>query len=116
MTSPTLVYKILAAADDERARELGHTDTDLDAQDGYVHLSSSDQVAETLRLHYAGQAGVQLYEFDTGTLGGDMKWEKSRGGDLFPHLYGKLALSDAKRHWSLERDDKGNPVLPEELG
>lgn len=115
MMLDTPVYKILSAADDERARELGHTDTDLDARDGYVHLSSKDQVAETLRLHYAGQHGVSLYEFIAERLGGDVKWEASRGGDLFPHLYGTLRLSDAQRRWTLETDDQGNPVLPEEV-
>ncbi|WP_300394991.1 DUF952 domain-containing protein [Henriciella sp.] len=111
----TPLYKILSAQDDERARELGHTDTDLDARDGYVHLSSKAQVAETLQLHYAGQHGVQLYEFAAERLGGDVTWEESRGGQLFPHLYGTLRLSDAQRHWTLETDDEGNPRLPEDL-
>ena len=115
MMLETPVYKILSAADDERARELGHTDTDLDAADGYVHLSSKDQVAETLRLHYAGQHGVQLYEFASERLGGNVKWEESRGGQRFPHLYGTLRLSEATRHWTLETDDEGNPRLPKEL-
>ena len=115
MMLDTPVYKILSAQDDARAREHGHTDTDLDARDGYVHLSSGDQVAETLRLHYAGQHGVRLYEFSAERLGGNVKWEESRGGDLFPHLYGTLRLSDAQKQWTLETDDDGNPVLPEEI-
>lgn len=115
MMLDTPVYKILSAQDDERARKLGHSDTDLDARDGYVHLSSKDQVAETLRLHYAGQHGVRLYEFSAEKLGGDVKWEESRGRDLFPHLYGTLRLSAAQRQWTLETNDKGSPVLPEEL-
>ena len=115
MILETPVYKILSAADADRARALGHTDTGLDARDGFVHLSSRDQVAETLRLHYAGQHGVQLYEFASGRLGGNVKWEASRGGDLFPHLYGTLRLSDAARSWTLETGPDGNPRLPEEL-
>ena len=99
----TPLYKILSAQDDERARELGHTDTDLDARDGYVHLSSKAQVAETLQLHYAGQHGVQLYEFAAERLGVDVTWEESRGGQLFPHLYGTLRLSDGRRLQSLNR-------------
>jgi uncharacterized protein (DUF952 family) len=115
MMLDTPVYKILSADDDVRARECGHTDTDLDARDGYVHLSSRDQVADTLRLHYAGHAGVQLYQFSAERLNGEVKWEKSRGGDLFPHLYGTLRLSDAEKQWTLDTDDHGNPVLPEGL-
>ncbi|WP_084399193.1 DUF952 domain-containing protein [Henriciella aquimarina] len=115
MIIETHVYKILSANDDARARELGHTDTDLDARDGYVHLSSKEQVAETLGLHYAGQSGVHLYEFVSESLGGNVKWEESRGGQLFPHLYGTLRLSDARRHWALDTGPDGNPVLPEAL-
>lgn len=115
MLIETLVYKILSAADHARAVELGHTDTDLDARDGYVHLSTRDQVGETLSLHYAGQSGVHLYEFVAERLGGEVKWEESRGGQLFPHLYHTLRLSEAKRHWALAADEAGNPVLPEAL-
>ena len=99
MMLDTPVYKILSAQDDARAREHGHTDTDLDARDGYVHLSSGDQVAETLRLHYAGQHGVRLYEFSAERLGGNVT----------------LRLSDAQKQWTLETDNDGNPVLPEEI-
>ena len=67
----------------ERARELGHTDTDLDARDGYVHLSSKDQVAETLRLHYAGQHGVSLYEFTAERLGGDVSERGPRAAEVW---------------------------------
>lgn len=115
MLIETFVYKILGAEDQARAAKLGHTDTDLDARDGYVHLSSKDQVGETLALHYAGQSGVHLYEFAAEHLGGDVKWEESRGGQLFPHLYGTLRLTDARRHWALETGPDGNPVLPEAL-
>ena len=115
MLIETHVYKILGAEDQARAAKLGHTDTDLDARDGYVHLSAAAQVGETLALHYAGQSGVHLYEFVAERLGGNVKWEESRGGQLFPHLYGTLRLSDAKRHWALETDASGNPVLPEGL-
>lgn len=115
MLIETLVYKILSAGDHARAVEYGHTDTDLDARDGYVHLSTKDQVCETLALHYAGEAGVHLYEFAAERFGGAVKWEESRGGRLFPHLYDTLRLSEARRHWALENDADGNPVLPEVL-
>ncbi|WP_300378054.1 DUF952 domain-containing protein [Henriciella sp.] len=115
MIIETHVYKILGADDHARAVELGHTDTDLDAVDGYVHLSAKDQVRETLALHYAGHDGVHLYEFIAERLGGHVKWEESRGGQLFPHLYDTLRLSEATRHWVLAQDSDGLPELPEAL-
>jgi uncharacterized protein (DUF952 family) len=115
MLIETLVYKILDADDHARAVAAGHTDTDLDARDGYVHLSTAGQVGETLSLHYAGKTGVHLYEFVAERFGGHVKWEESRGGQLFPHLYATLRLAEAKRHWALENDAQGNPVLPEAL-
>ena len=115
MMIETYVYKILSAPDHAQAKELGHTDTDLDARDGYVHLSTKEQVGETLALHYAGQSGVHLYEFVLERFSGDVRWEESRGGQQFPHLYGTLRLSAAHRHWALQTGPDGNPRLPEEL-
>jgi uncharacterized protein (DUF952 family) len=113
--SNTLVYKILSASDWQVASELGYSKTALDEGDGYVHLSTAKQVAETLRLHYAGQAGVQLLEYDLESLGSDIRWEESRGGQLFPHLYGSLFIAKAVRQWALANDESGNPITPEEV-
>jgi len=62
----------------------------VDRADGYIHMSTKAQLAETARRHYAGRSGLMLLEVDTAALGAELRWEASRGGDLFPHLYGPL--------------------------
>lgn len=111
----TLVYKILSAPDYAVATELGYSKTALDEGDGYVHLSTRAQVEETLRLHYAGQQDVRLLEFVLEHFRGDVRWEESRGGQSFPHLYGTLRLDAAKREWVLGNADNGTPELPADI-
>lgn len=111
----TRVYKILGAPDWAIAQTLGYTKTDLDEGDGYVHLSTRDQVWETLRLHYAGQRDVRLLEYVLEHFSGDLRWEESRGGQLFPHLYGTLRLDTAKRVWLLRLGPDMTPRLPEDI-
>ena len=110
----THVYKLLTQPDWEMAKAAGATATMLDVTDGYVHLSSRDTVAETAKLHYAGQKDVTLLEFAITDLA-PLKWEPSRGGILFPHLYGTLEIRHACRQWTLAQDSRGIPVLPEDL-
>jgi uncharacterized protein (DUF952 family) len=64
----------------------------VDLADGYIHLSDADQVQGTLDKHFAGQAGLVIAEIDLAALGDAIKWEVSRGGALFPHLYGVLPM------------------------
>jgi uncharacterized protein (DUF952 family) len=115
MLQRTFVYKILNAEDWRVAEELGHTSTALDEGDGYVHLSTRAQVAETLALHYHGQEAVRLLEYVVEEMGGLVRWEESRGGQLFPHLYGTLRPDTAIRTWTLHLDPEGTPVLPEDI-
>ena len=109
------VYKILSAEDWALAEGEGVSATDLDNADGYVHLSTGAQVGQTLALHYRGVDKVRLlaYQLSDVEAMGDVRWEPSRGGDLFPHLYGALRISDAKHAWVLELDSDGVPILPE---
>jgi uncharacterized protein (DUF952 family) len=108
------VYKLLTEADWAAAEASGATATALDVADGYVHLSTYAQVRETARRHYTGKGRVRLLRFDFAALG-DVRWEKSRGGDLFPHLYGALQVSKADGSWWLESGPDGTPVFPEEF-
>jgi len=62
----------------------------VDRADGFIHFSTGAQVAETARRHFAGQDGLLLVAVDAGRLGAALQYEASRGGDLFPHLYGPL--------------------------
>jgi uncharacterized protein (DUF952 family) len=64
----------------------------IDLSDGYIHMSTADQVAETLAKHFAGQDGWVIAEIDLSGFGDALKWEVSRGGALFPHLYAPLPL------------------------
>jgi uncharacterized protein (DUF952 family) len=73
----------------------------VDVADGYIHLSTAGQVQATLDKHFAGQSGLVIVEVDLAPLGEAVKWEVSRGGALFPHLYADLpihAVLGAKKH------------------
>ncbi len=65
----------------------------IDLSDGFIHFSTAGQAAETAAKHFAGQSDLLLIAVDAERLGGALKWEPSRGGALFPHLYGDLPLS-----------------------
>lgn len=114
-TQDTRGFKILSHDDWQIASALGYTKTALDEGDGYVHLSTREQVEETLRLHYAGQSDVRLLEYDYTQLDGDLRWEESRGGQLFPHLYGRLDITLASRIWLLQLGPDKTPQLPEDI-
>lgn len=107
------VYKICTAAlwtDAERERVFRGAPVDI--ADGYIHFSSAEQVAETLTKHFAGQADLLLIEVDTARLGDALKWEPSRGGALFPHLYGVLDLDAVTRVVPLPLGADGGHALP----
>lgn len=108
------VYKLLTEADWNAALASGHTASAIDLVDGYVHLSVAAQVKETARRYFSGEARVKLLRFDPETLG-DIRWEPSRGGDLFLHLYGALMIEKAEADWWLVPGADGVPVFPEEF-
>jgi uncharacterized protein (DUF952 family) len=88
------VYKICPAAlwrDAERAGIF--RGSEVDRRDGFIHFSTAEQARETAAKHFVGQQDLLLLYVDTEQLGGTLKWEPSRGGALFPHLYGDLALA-----------------------
>lgn len=90
-----LIYKILTAEDWAALQEHEEiTGAPVDVADGFIHFSTADQVRETAAKHFAGQTGLMLFAFDSEALGETLKWEPSRGGALFPHLYGPLKMDD----------------------
>ena len=90
-----LVYKICSAAEWDLARANGDfTGSLADRADGYIHLSASGQVKETASKHFANRADLVLVAYDETDLDG-LRWERSRGGDLFPHVYGSLPTAKA---------------------
>jgi uncharacterized protein (DUF952 family) len=86
----------------------------IDAADGYMHFSTASQLAETLRLHFAGQSGLVILAVRTADLGENLVWEASRGGALFPHLYGGPLPASAIA-WEARVDVAvdGSTTLPE---
>ena len=107
------IYKILGEGDYEAAKSRGHfLGSADDLRDGFIHFSAGHQVAGTLAKHYAGQADLVLLSVDPHRLGSALRWEKSRGGDLFPHLYGPLALDAVVADTPLALDDDNRHILP----
>jgi uncharacterized protein (DUF952 family) len=87
------IYKICDAAAWQAAERLGEfAGAPVDLADGYIHFSAADQVEETAAKHFAGRHDLVLVAVAADALGPALKWEPSRGGALFPHLYGKLPL------------------------
>ena len=86
-----------------------------DLRDGFIHLSAAHQVESTLAAHYAGVAGLVLLAMDAADLGANVKWEASRGGALFPHLYGTLPVALVREVTDLPLDGAGKHVLPRTL-
>lgn len=110
-----LVYKILRA--DERAafEAAGVTDgAPVDHADGYIHLSTAAQAPETAAKHFAGEDGLWLLAVDAERLGAHLRWEPSRGGQLFPHLYAALRAQDVVWSRPLPRGPGGH-VFPEDM-
>ena len=106
------VYKIVArAAWDEAVAEGRFDGAAIDLKDGYIHLSTAAQAEDTARLHFHGQAGLVLVALPVETLGGALKWEPSRGGQLFPHLYGPLDPALALEVTDIALDADGAPQL-----
>lgn len=87
----TVAYKILTAAEWRTLEATGRFEgAPVDLADGYIHMSTADQVVETAAKHFAGQDDLVLATVDLAALGDAVRWEPSRGGQLFPHLYGTL--------------------------
>ncbi len=108
------IYKILSGAEWAAARAAGRFEgSAVDATDGFIHFSTAAQAAETARRHFAGQAGLVVLAVDAARLGDAMKWEPSRGGDLFPHLYGALDCALVEAVTVAPLGDDGVPELGE---
>ncbi len=87
------IYKIIPAGLWRAAEQAGiFTGSEVDSRDGFIHFSTAAQVAETAAKHFAGQPDLLLVAVEADRLGPALKWEPSRGGALFPHLYGPLTL------------------------
>ena len=108
-----IIYKIVPRElwEDALARgSLSGSVTDL--EDGFIHFSTASQVHDTAAKHFAGVADLVIVAVSTAALGAHLRWEPSRGGDLFPHLYTDLPMTAVRWVRELPFDDRGLHIIP----
>jgi uncharacterized protein (DUF952 family) len=113
MMQPQTAYKVLTA--DEMAaleRDGVFKGSLVDLEDGYIHLSTADQLTATVDKHFDGQTGLHVLAVDLAACGEAVKWEPARGSALFPHLYAPLALETVIAYGPLERYEDGRLKPP----
>ena len=109
----TTIYKICSTTEWNSAELAGvYAGSDVDRRDGFIHFSTAEQAPETAAKHFAGQRDLVLVSVDATKLGATLRWEASRGGALFPHLYGPLELSAVLRVEPLPLGASGHHVFP----
>ena len=110
----TTIYKICERAAWRLAEQGGaYRGSDADARDGFIHFSTAAQLAGTMAKHFAGQRELLLVAVDADALGSALKWEPSRGGELFPHLYAAMPLSAVRWTKPLPDEVAGRRAVPE---
>lgn len=110
---PVLAYKVLTGSQMAQFERTGvFKGAPVDLADGYIHLSTEAQLTETVDKHFAGQDDLHIVAVDLAALGDAVTWEPSRGGQLFPHIYGDLPLNIAVAYGPLERGGAGAVKLP----
>ena len=112
---PRIVYKLLTLAEWQAATvAMVFSGSGIDLSDGFIHLSSAAQVAETLARHFAlvGQP-LMVLAVDLGRVDGEVRWEASRHGALFPHVYGTIPVAAVVAAEPLRRDRDGGHILPD---
>src|SRR5664279_2865566 len=108
------IYKICPASAWREAERQGvYRGSADDARDGFIHFSTAPQVAETARKHFFGQTGLFLIEVDADALGEALRFEPSRNGELFPHLYGELDLGAVLGVHGMQARSDGTHDIPE---
>lgn len=108
-----VIYHICPAEAWEAALAAGrHDGTADDRRDGFIHFSTAAQIRESARRHRAGQTGLVLVAVEIGRLGNRLRWEPSRGGALFPHLYGPLFPDEVSEVVPLPLGPDGEHVFP----
>lgn len=111
--TPTTAYKVLLADEMTSLERDGRfAGSAVDLVDGYIHLSTAEQLTETVDKHYAGRDDLHVVAVDLDAHGDKVRWEQSRGGALFPHLYGPMLLEAVVAYGPLQRDADGRVRLP----
>ena len=115
MSSDKIIYKITPRTAWNEAEQKGQFEgAAIDLQDGYIHFSAASQVAETAAKHFAGQEDLLLVAVDATSLGDALKWEVSRGGALFPHVYANLSMTSVLWARPMPLSDTGQHIIPME--
>ena len=113
---PRYVYKAFTAEQWQNRQETTELPgAPIDIRDGYIHLSTAVQLARTLELYFAGQKNVQILALATEKIAPNLRWEPSRGGEMFPHLYAPMKKSDIEWQTTLDVPAKGKCRLPDEI-
>jgi uncharacterized protein (DUF952 family) len=108
------IYKICEQASWRLAEQSGsYAGSAADSRDGFIHFSTATQLAGTMEKHFAGRRDLLLVAVETSELGDRLKWEPSRGDELFPHLYGALPLTAVRWTKPLPDEVAGRRALPE---
>jgi uncharacterized protein (DUF952 family) len=123
MASNRTIYKLMTRGEWEAARATGsYRGSAHDLRDGYIHFSTAAQLGETARKYFSGVPGLILLTIDvealeraSPSLGEKLRWEPSRGGDLFPHLYAELPASAVRNAVAIALAGDGTPLIPEDI-
>ena len=112
-----MIYKILNQDEWQEFQRAGvFTGSSVDVRDGYIHFSTASQAIQTAEKHFGDQDNLVLLEVDELQLDDSLKFEPSRGGDLFPHLYDKLPLEKVSNNWPLPlNQETGQHDFPPEV-
>jgi len=113
MTAGWIYHMCLRAEWEAAVRSGTYAGSSQDREDGFIHFSTAEQLPESARKHRKGQPGLVLLAVDPHLLGDALRWEPSRGGALFPHLYAALPVAAVRKVWDAPLDAQGVPVLPE---
>ncbi len=110
---PRLVYRLCHPDDWRAAVAAGvFAGSEVDRRDGFIHLSGADQVPDTAARHYAAVRPLMLLTVDTHRVDGELRWEASQGGALFPHLYGTIPVEAVLAAQCLAVDREGHLMIP----
>lgn len=111
-----IAYKILTGREAGALAEGSYAGSPLDLAHGFMHLSTAEQLQGTLERHFAGRSDLVLAAIDLDMLGDAIRWEPSRGGALFPHLYGALAPEAVIAVGPIAYNEQGSVELPDQRG
>jgi uncharacterized protein (DUF952 family) len=110
------IYKLFRRGEWAEAKKAGiFLGSPHDRRDGYIHFSDAHQVRTTFSKYFAGEDRPILAAIAAADAGENLKWEVSRGGDKFPHLYGPLNLKSVRAVFEIVRDAAGSPIFPPEI-